>query len=173
MKEQKPILLFLVKFVGFYLLLNTAYGFWIEYYTPSPDPLTRIVTVHSAALISLAEDNVEVGVRVNSPSVPLNQDGRSVVSVFEGCNSMNVMIVFVVFILAYTGTLKKTLLFGAAGIVVIYIFNLFRVGLLFFIAKYYPNNLYFFHKYLFTALLYVLVFFLWYLWVKKIWPKKQ
>lgn len=173
MKEQKAILLFLVKFIGLYLALNTGYGLWISYYDPSPDPLTRIVTHHTIALVSLVEDNISAIERVNSPSVPICQNGEAVVSVFEGCNSMNVMIVFVAFIAAYTGTWKKTLWFGLSGIVVIYAFNLFRVGMLFFIAKYYPNNLYFFHKYLFTALLYVLVFFLWYLWVKKIWPKKS
>lgn len=172
MKEQKAIIFFLVKFIGFYLVLNTVYGLWISSYDPLPDPVTKIVTAHTAALISITEDNVTVGERVNSPSVPLNQDGRAVVSVYEGCNSLNVMIVFVSFIVAYTGTIKKTLLFGVLGIVLIYIFNLCRVGLLFYIAKYYPNNLYFFHKYLFTGLLYGLVFLLWYFWVKKIWPKK-
>jgi exosortase family protein XrtF len=172
MKEQKAILFFLVKFVGLYLVLNTAYGLWISSYDPLPDPLTLSVTHHTVGLISLAEDNIEVGERPNSPSVPILQNNKSVVSVFEGCNSMNVMIVFVSFIVAFTGTLKKTILFGLAGILLIYVFNLFRVGMLFFIAKYYPHNLYFFHKYLFTALLYVMVFFLWYVWVKKIWPEK-
>lgn len=172
MKEQKAILFFLLKFIGLYLVLNTAYGLWIARYDPLPDPLTVIVTHHTVALVSLAEKDIAVGERVNSPSVPILQNGRSVVSVFEGCNSMNVMIVFVSFIVAFTGTWKKTVLFGLAGILLIYIFNLFRVGMLFFIAKYYPDSLYFFHKYLFTGLLYVMVFFLWYLWVKKIWPKK-
>jgi exosortase family protein XrtF len=172
MKEQKAILLFLLKFIGLYLVLNTAYGFWISSYDPLPDPLTVSVTYQTVGLLSLAEDNVAVGERANSPSVPILQNGKSIVSVFEGCNSVNVMIVFVSFIVAFTGTLKKTVLFGLVGIVLIYIFNLFRVGMLFFIAKYYPHSLYFFHKYLFTGLLYVMVFFLWYFWVKKIWPKK-
>lgn len=172
MKEQKAILFFLLKFIGLYLVLNTAYGLWIFSYDPLPDPLTVTVTHHTVGLISLAEGDIAVGVRPNSPSVPILQNGKSVVSVFEGCNSMNVMIVFVSFIVAYTGTWKKTVLFGLAGLLLIYIFNLFRVGMLFFIAKYYPDSLYFFHKYLFTGLLYMMVFILWYFWVKKIWPKK-
>lgn len=172
MKEQKAILFFLLKFIGLYLVLNTVYGFWISSYDPLPDPFTVTVTHQSIALISLTEDNITVGERANTPSVPILQEGRSIVSVYEGCNSVNVMIVFVSFIVAYTSTLKKTLLFGLVGIVLIYVFNLFRVGILFFIAKYYPQNLYFFHKYLFTGLLYVMVFILWYFWVKKIWPKK-
>ncbi len=173
MKDQRAILFFLLKFIGLYIVLNTIYGLWIERYDPMPDPLTRIVTDQTAALLSLAEDNITVGEAVNSPFVPIRQDNKTVVSVFEGCNSLNVMIVFISFLVAYTGTLKKSLIFGGVGIALIYLFNLFRVGLLFFIAKYYPNNLYFFHKYLFTGLLYALVFFLWYFWVKRIWPEKK
>lgn len=173
MKDQKAILLFLLKFIGLYIVLNTAYGLWIAHYRPLPDPLTNIVTHHTAALISLAEDDISVGEIDNSPYVPIRQQTTTVVSVFEGCNSLNVMIVFLSFVVAFTGTLKKSVVFSLTGIVLIYILNLFRVGLLFFIAKYYPNNLYFFHKYLFTGVLYALVFFLWYLWVVRIWPEKK
>ena len=172
MKDQKAILFFILKFVGLYIVLNTLYGLWISSYTPFPDPVTRVVTHNSAAVISVAQDNISVGEAVNSPNVPIQQNGKTIVSVYEGCNSLNVMIVFVSFVIAYTGSLKKTLLFGLFGIVLIYLANLGRVSLLYFIAKYYPHSLYFFHKYLFTGLLYVLVFVLWYFWVRRIWPKK-
>ena len=172
MKDQKAILFFLLKFVGLYLILNTSYSLWIAHYEPQPDPLTIVVTDQTVFLISLFEDNVAIGASTNSPHVPVLNNGRTVIRVFEGCNGLNVMIVFISFIVAFTGTLRKTVLFSIAGFLLIYIFNLFRVGLLYFIAKYYPDNLYFFHKYLFTGLLYVLVFLLWYFWVSKIWPKK-
>lgn len=173
MKDQKAILFFLLKFIGLYIVLNTLYGIWVERYDPLPDPLTKIVTYQTAAMISLTEENISVGENLESPYVPIRQDDKTIVSVFEGCNSLNVMIVFISFMVAFTGTLRKSLIFGAIGIALIYLFNLFRVGLLFFIAKYYPNNLYFFHKYLFTGILYAMVFFLWYFWVKRVWPEKK
>jgi exosortase family protein XrtF len=172
MKDQKAILFFLLKFIGLYIVLNTVYGSWVAYYAPMPDPVTTMVTHHTAALLSLTQENVSVGEAINSPNVPLRQDNETVVSVFEGCNSLNVMFVFISFIVAFTGTWKKTIVFSLIGIALIYTFNLFRVGLLFYIAKYWPNNLYFFHKYLFTGLLYAMVFFLWYFWVKRVWPAK-
>lgn len=171
MKDQKAIFYFLLKFIGIYIVLNTLYGLWISSYGRSPDPFTRIVTIHTTGIIAIFEDKISVIDDTIAPNVLIKQDERAIVSVFEGCNSINVMIVFISFIVAFTGSLKKTALFGIAGFVLIYIVNLLRVGLLFYIAKYYPNNLYFFHKYLFTGLLYVLVFFLWYYWVKKIWPR--
>jgi len=173
MKDQKAILFFLLKFIGFYIVVNTAYGFWINSYYPGPDPITEMVTHQSAAIISLTEDNIMVEGTTNSANVPIVQGTQRVISVFEGCNGLNVMIVFVSFIVAYSGTWKKNVIFGLIGVVLIHIANLFRVALLFFISKYYPDNLYFFHKYLFTGMLYILVFFLWYLWVKRIWPEKK
>jgi len=172
MQSQKTIILFLVKFIGLYIVLNTIYGFWIDSYSPLPDPLTKIVTHQTVAMISLMEEGVTVAEALGSPNVPVRQDGKTVVSVFEGCNSLNVIFVFLSFIVAFTGSPKKTVIYGIIGVALIYLLNLLRVGLLFFTAKYYPGNLYFFHKYLFTALLYVLVFFLWYIWVTKIWPRK-
>jgi exosortase family protein XrtF len=172
MKDQKTIILFLLKFVGLYVVLNTGYGLWIASYEPMPDPMTTLVTRHSVSMISLTEKNVTVGEPVSNPNVPVIDNGTAIIQVFEGCNGINVMIVFLSFVIAFTGTLKKTLLFVGVGLLSIYIANLFRVSLLFFVAKYYPDNLYFFHKYLFTGLLYILVFVLWYFWVTKIWPKK-
>ncbi len=173
MQSQKAIVLFLVKFIGSYILLNTLYGLWIAHYEPLPDPITRLVTNQTATLISMVEDNITVGEAIGSPNVPICQNAKTIVSVFEGCNSINVMIVFVSFVVAFTGTWKKSVIFSAIGLALIYVFNLLRVGLLFFIAKYYHDSLYFFHKYLFTGLLYALIFLLWFYWVKKLWPAKD
>jgi exosortase/archaeosortase family protein len=77
------------------------------------------------------------------------------------------MIMFVGFILSF-GPLTKTILwFLPAGLLIIHIANLLRIMFLFFVAIYMKEYLYFTHKYLFTAMLYVIVFGLWVWWVKK------
>ncbi len=172
MKDQKAVLVFLVKFVGLYLLLNTAYALWIARYEPTADPLTKLVTDQTVVILNWLETGVTVGESFRSAHVPILQDNKTIVSVFEGCNSVNVIIVFLSFIVAFAGSWPKTTLFVLAGAIVVYLGNLVRVVLLFFVAKYYPNNLYFFHKYLFTAVLYAVVFILWFIWVKKLWPSK-
>ncbi len=45
--------------------------------------------------------------------------------------------------------------------------NLARISLLFWVALYLPDLVYFVHKYLFTAILFVIVFVLWIVWVRK------
>jgi exosortase family protein XrtF len=164
---NKTIILFIVKFIGFYLLLNTIYGFWYESFNPVADPLTRVVTHQCANVISWVEPGVKAEPYPRGPEVSVKQDDKVVINVFEGCNGVNVMIVFLSFVVAFSGTWKSTIAFSAAGIGVIYLANLGRVITLFFIAKYYPQSLYFFHKYLFTAGLYLFVFVMWYLWIEK------
>jgi exosortase family protein XrtF len=164
---NRTIILFIVKFIGLYLLLNTIYGFWYESYSPIADPITRVVTDQCARIISWVEPNVTTELSTREPEVSVKQGGKIVINVFEGCNGINVMIVFLAFVVAFSGTWKPTALFSIAGLGVIYVANLGRVITLFFIAKYYPQSLYFFHKYLFTAGLYLVVFVMWYLWIEK------
>jgi exosortase family protein XrtF len=166
--ENKPALLFLITFVGLYLLLNTLYGLYVNSFLPQPDPITILVSKQVAGCLSLADTTITSSVMSGSKYVPIRNSYRTVIEVFEGCNGINVMIVFISFLLAYRGKLKATLLFGSVGIVVIHMMNLFRVSMLYGIELYFPRYLYFFHKYLFTGMIYAVVFLMWYLWAKRL-----
>ena len=167
-KEYKGVVVFLAKFLGLYLVLNLAYGFFIEYYEPDSDPFTRIITNHVVWLLSLFDSSVSSTVTPGVYYITVEHSLKTVIRVFEGCNSLNVMIVYVSFLFAFTGPVRLVLRYLFIGIIVIYIMNLARVMLLYGVALYYPKNLYFFHKYFFTAILYAVVFVLWYIWIRKI-----
>lgn len=171
--QYKDSLLFIGKFVGLYLILNTGYGFFVSSYNPSPDPITSAVTNHVSWGLSWFHDQINTVPDVREPNIHLQKDFKNVVSVFEGCNSINVMIVFIAFLIAFKGSLKSTVIFAALGLMLIYIINLFRVGLLFEVAYYYPQHLYFFHKYLFTGFIYLIVFAIWYVWIQRVRFEKQ
>lgn len=168
MKEFKPAVYFVLRFLGFYLIVNVGYGLFINAYHPNPDPITHSVTIQSAYLLSLAYPEVMVRTNSDQPSIAIyNLDDR-VINVFEGCNGINVMIVFVAFLIAFKGSVKRTLIFGLAGIVIIYLANLIRVILLYETALRWENHFYYLHKYVFTGALYALVMVLWVLWIKKV-----
>jgi exosortase family protein XrtF len=97
----------------------------------------------------------------------LKNDGLVVINVYEGCNGINVIIVFVAFLVAFGGPPKSLVLFGIGGIVLIHLFNLARIAFLFFLALSNSRSFYYYHKYLFTATLYGVVFLLWAVWVLK------
>jgi exosortase family protein XrtF len=165
--EYKPAILFLLRFLGIYIIGNIVYGLWIVSYGNVADPITQIVTSNSSWLLNLVGFSASTLSSSLQPKVALLLNGQTVVSVYEGCNAINVSILFVAFLFAYKGTLKKTIGFSIIGLIAIYIFNLIRVAGLFLVANYFPDQLYLMHKFIFTGVIYAFIFFLWYLWVKR------
>lgn len=100
-------------------------------------------------------------------TIILNGD-TSILSVYEGCNGVNSAIVFLAFLFAFGPYTKTLLWFASLGVVFVHLANLLRIVLLFFVAVYLPHYLYFSHKYLFTAFIYLVVFAMWIWWVAKL-----
>lgn len=166
-KEFKPALRFLGIFVGLYLVLNVLYGWWIERYDVA-DPATVWVTKQSSWVLNLIGENTYTKPRLNTRTISIFKGSRIVVNVFEGCNGINVAIVFVAFMAAFGGDRKKILWFIPLGLVLIHFANLLRVSGLFLVAEYVEQYFYYVHKYAFTASIYVMVFLLWWIWIEKI-----
>lgn len=167
-KDFKPALLFLAKFVGIYLASNIIYGLYVESYGDAPDALTRNVTAQSSFFLSVAGYNSAYEVVPEKPQVALKEAGDVVLYVFEGCNGLNVAIVFVAFLFAYGGSSKWFAIFLPVGLLSIHLFNLLRVGLLYHLALNNYTQFYYYHKYFFTATLYLVVFGLWAIWIMRI-----
>lgn len=168
LKANKKAVRFLLIFVGLYLVLNVSYGSFVQYYYPTSDPFTRWVTSQVTWLLSRFDPSVTSEVSLYNNNIAVLKDKVTIISVFEGCNGLNVIIVYLVFLLAFQGSTASTIKFGAAGIVGIHFFNLGRIVLLYIVALYFRPQLYFFHKYFFTGVIYAFVFALWYLWVRKV-----
>jgi exosortase family protein XrtF len=165
-KEFKPTVYFLGKFVGLYIVLNLFYGWYITSYHPAPDPITQIVSGQSAGIVTIFGTEVTIRDSSTKPTTTLYCDGKRIISVYEGCNGINVMIVFIAFVIAFGPFGKKMLWFIPLGFVLIHLINLGRITLLFWVARNIPDYMYFTHKYFFTAIIYVAVLILWVWWVK-------
>jgi exosortase family protein XrtF len=165
LKEFRPALLFLGKFLVFYFVGNILYGLFVESYGHSPDAVTRVVTNQSAWLLNVIGYSVTEEDHTSEPKIALKQHQHVVLYIFEGCNSVNVIIVFLSFLFAYGGSLRKLAVFLPLGLLTIHVFNLLRLDLLFYMAWSNSSQFYYFHKYFFTAILYLVVFALWTVWV--------
>jgi exosortase family protein XrtF len=172
LKEFRPALMFLGKFVAFYLVANILYGLYVESYGTKADPITWSVTSQTSSVLSRVGFDTSLEDSANAPKVLLQQNHLTVLNVFEGCNGINVMIVFVAFLFAFGGSGKRLAWFLPLGLVVIHLFNLLRIALLFFLALHNSRTFYYFHKYFFTATLYLVVFMLWVIWVSQFNPRK-
>jgi exosortase family protein XrtF len=168
MKEFKPAFWFLATFLGLYLGLNITYGVWVSSFGKEADSATLLITKQTSHILNLFGEKTQSQPKEGSPTVAIVKDARVALSVFEGCNSINVMIVFVSFLFAFKGNWKKLAWFLPLGLVLIYIANLLRIIALFYVAEYWRQYFYYIHKYMFTAVIYLIVFMLWWWWIEKV-----
>lgn len=166
-KEFKPTIFFLGKFLGLYLAGNLLYGLFVTHFSPKPDPATRWVSEQTGFVLTACGWPTDVYDHHRKATTLLRYDEREILAVYEGCNGLNTMIIFVAFLIAFGPVNKKLLWFIPLGLLIIHLANLLRITLLFFVAEYRPDAMYFVHKYVFTAILYLVIFVLWVWWVKK------
>ena len=165
-KEFRPTILFLIKFLGIYLLANLLYGLYINSCYPHPDSITHVVSEQTGIVLNMSGYRVEVEDRAVKPTTDIVYFNKAALSIYEGCNGINVMIIFVAFLFAFGPIARPLTWFIPLGLTIIHLANLCRIVLLFLVSQYMPRALYFTHKYFFTAILYVVVFALWGWWVR-------
>lgn len=166
-KEFRPSFLFLGKFLAIYFIFNIIYGIYVESYGPKADAITWWVSKQSVAILhSIGYDAGTRPVDLD-PKVAILNGNNTVVNMFEGCNGINIMILFMAFIVAFSGKIKDMLWFIPAGFIFIHLANLGRIVLLYWVAETKPDYMYFTHKYLFTSIIYGAIFFLWVVWIAK------
>jgi exosortase family protein XrtF len=166
-REFKPTIFFLLKFLGIYLIGNFLYGLYITSFEPRPDPITHIVSVHTSAVLNVCGYPVQSEDRADKPTTNIDYLGKSILSIYEGCNGFNIMIIFLAFVFAFGPMSRAMWWFIPLGLVTIHLFNLMRISLLFLVVEYFPTAMYFTHKYFFTAILYVVIFGFWVWWVSR------
>lgn len=167
-RDFKPALLFLGKFLAIYLAGNIIYGLYVESYQDAPDAVTRNVTAQTSFFLNMAGYNSAYEMVPAMPKVAMMDAGDLVLYVFEGCNGVNVAVVFIAFLFAYGGPLKWFAVFLPLGLFLIHFFNLLRIGLLYHLAVNNSTQFYYYHKYFFTAILYLVVFALWAIWIMRV-----
>lgn len=172
LKEFKPAIIFITRFLILYFVLNLIYGFYIESFDQA-DSITYWVTNQSAQVIGWFYSGIYVTPDAVKSTVHIGNQVSDILSVYEGCNGVNVVIVFLSFLIAFPGRMIKLWWYAPMGIIIIHIFNISRIVFLYWVATSLPNLYYFTHKYLFTGIIYLAVFILWYIWVVKFQSKSD
>ena len=165
-REFRPTLMFLLKFLGFYLVANLVYGAYVTMYAPTSDPITTEVTEQSAWVITMLGWPATTALQTTVANVPIMYHKQAVVSVYEGCNGINVSIIFLSFLLAFGPPRKSLFWFVPAGLILLHLSNLARIVFLFLVTLYQPRYSYITHKYFFTAAIYAVVFVMWLVWLR-------
>jgi exosortase family protein XrtF len=166
--KYKPVVRFILLFLGSYVVLSSCYAFYLNmsqggnYY---PDYITHLVANQCSAFIGSFE-NAVVEPHAAEPSMKLLVNGKFVARIIEGCNSISIIILFTSFVIAFAQKFKKTLLFLLAGAVLIYTVNILRIVFLAYALYHYPEYEKILHSVVFPGIIYGMVFLLWMLWVR-------
>ncbi len=131
------------------------------------DSITQMVATQSEKVLLLFDSHSYTMPNLKEPSVKLYYHDKWVARIIEGCNAVSVIILFISFVIAFTGRFKPTVLFILGGMVLIHVFNIIRIALLCMAIFHYPTYQHFLHGVLFPLVIYGVVFGLWVIWVNK------
>ena len=176
--QNKPFLLFLGKFLLTYVLLTFAYESYLKNFDSKKfetDGFTKLVANQTVYLLKFFNFNAYSAPNYFESSVKLIYNNQFIARVVEGCNGLSVIILFISFIIAFTGKLKHTLVFIVNGTLIIHILNVARIALLCVLLFEYPESESLLHGVIFPLIIYGTVFLLWIIWVNNysIYAKKS
>lgn len=104
----------------------------------------------------------------NHPTIrTIGIEGTTGLWIGDPCDGINLFALFSFFVIAYPGNWKHKLWFVPAGITLIHFMNIVRISLLCIIVRDRPQWLEFNHTYLFQTLMYILIFVLWFVWIRR------
>ncbi len=171
MHKNKAIIVFLVKFFATYFILFGAYSFYLHKTQHKTDifvcsPLTSTVAQHVYKTSKMLGYDAEIEQHTEELSIKFMLNGNYVSRIIEGCNSVSIIILFLAFIIAFSGSLVNTVLFGLFGSALIYIVNVLRIIALSILYHKFPEYQIMLHDLLFPSVIYGLTFVLWVTWVK-------
>lgn len=175
MKDFKPVLLFLLKFVVLTIGLVFLYNLYLNHYHSQnlPDPYSELIADWTVDTLKILGFDAFQAIDKTRPWVWIGLNGEWCSYINEGCNAVSIMIIFVAFIVAFSTTWKQTLLYILSGLLIIQIMNVARIALLNYIFAYHPEYGKTAHDYLFPAIIYGTIVVLWIVWVKYFALKKK
>ncbi len=127
------------------------------------DGITKNVSILTEKFSSLIGFNLSVISDNNQYKIIV--ENKVVARIVEGCNAMSVIILFISFVIAFSGKWKQTIIYVFLGSVLIYFLNVLRIILLSILIFHYPNQENILHGVVFPLLIYGVVFILWVIWV--------
>ena len=131
------------------------------------DAITSAVANQTVSVLSWFDSQSYTVPHLHEPSVKIFYKSKYIARIIEGCNAVSVIILFIAFVVAFSGKIKNTLLFIIFGSVLIYILNIFRITILCMAMYSFPEYQDFLHGVFFPLFIYGVVFILWIIWVNK------
>lgn len=88
-------------------------------------------------------------------------DNKNILGIADGCNALELYILFIGFLIAYPSNKKRCIFFGVTGVFIIFISNIIRLLLLAEMNLHQNNAVDIAHHYIFKLIVYAIIFILW------------
>ena len=95
-------------------------------------------------------------------------DNKAVISIADPCNALGLYVLYISILFCFKAPLKRKIIFSIAGSAVIFILNGLRCFLLTWLYIKKSQFFSFAHHYLFLISIYLVIFFMWTLFIKKL-----
>lgn len=166
LKDFKPVLGILLRFIIIYVVLLFAYQYYLNTSKDGGlDSFSRLIANQVSDLQNVLGFPTRLYDDVKNEQVWFYVKKQYVTRMVEGCNAVSVIILFVSFVFAfYKGA--KTFIFVGAGLVLLYVMNLLRIIGLNMVMSDHKEYGKMFHDFIFPAIIYGSVVVLWLIWIK-------
>lgn len=161
--KYKRVLIFLTVFTFCYTCLYLSYVCFLRY-SSTHDVFTKLVSQQSVSLLNQLNYNATIHINLDYIGVFINDN--LIAGITEGCNAISIMILFIAFIVAFSKSLKETVLFVLFGLLFIYLMNILRIVILIICLYHFPKYSEPLHSIVFPAIIYSSVFILWMFWIR-------
>ncbi len=156
--SNREIALFFGKVFGVFVIWYLFYELWLLPDGRLDEFLSVNIVGVSAGILSVAGFDVFQTFRT------LGIDGTPGLMIVDGCNGLEAIGLFIGFVVAYPGSMVKRILFIPAGILAIYLLNIFRIVTLTVLQSWAPQFFDFAHDYSTSAIFYLAIFGMWVIW---------
>ena len=159
-----------MKFLLTYAILTFVYETYLNQFDSEKlevDGFTKLVATQTINILSFFEFQAYEMPNLEALSVKLFFNKKYIAQIIEGCNGLSVIILFIAFVIAFTGKLKHTITYIIGGSLLIHILNIARIALLCILIYSFPEYEEILHGVIFPLIIYGFVFLLWIIWVNK------
>jgi exosortase family protein XrtF len=152
------------------LVLTIIYQYYLNQFdikNNEVDGFTKLVSTQVEQLLLFFNGDAHIELHPSQPCYKFFYNGKYVSRIIEGCNALSVIILFISFVIAFSGKLKNTIYFIISGSIIIHVLNITRIALLMVAFYNFPEANFILHDILFPLVIYGAVFILWIIWVNK------
>lgn len=157
--QRSEVIMFFAKALSIYIVWYLIYDLWML-----PDGrvdlwLSEHIVRVSGGILSVLGFDVFASGRI------IGLVGTNMLEIIDGCNGIEVIGLFIGFVVAYPGIMQNRVVFIPIGIFVLYLTNVLRIVVLSIVQLHAPSIFTVTHDYSTTAIFYLVVFGMWVVWV--------